>query len=350
MAVGGPVWLLIIAFATAMTPASTAAQDLPDKTVVRQWIANARKSTGLSTYTGAPCHFVATFHYTFAEKSIGGMYEVLWAAPNRFRVDFRAGTMGETDVVLGDKKYVLRNTPTMTYAMWSVSDIIVGRPLDPRSPKYHSDDAVHKLKFEPDGSTQRVCADAGDDSAIVHRTCFDAATGAILADHTYKKSASNVASEDMTNERMDFVQLGNTRVARHIVRRTGPETLDISLEKWRPAEQFGADTFVPPAKGVGWDWCASPGINRRGLGGPAAPLLFIPYAPTGKVIRANFASYHIVGADGRIEQSTSLFGTTAQPLAGGALHDRAPIHSCNSKAMRYESISVYWAGMNILGG
>ncbi len=338
-----------LALATAVTSVCAVAQSLPDKRVVKEWVANARKSTELSSYAGSPYHFVAHFHYDFNGKSVDGMYEVLWAAPDRFRVEFRAGTIGETDVVLGGKKYVLRNTPTMSYYMWSISGVTVGRLLVPQSPLDHNDDSLHKLRSEPSGSTQQICSDVGDDSVIVHQMCFDAANGAIVADHVYKHPGSNIAGQSLSIDRTDYMQLGDTRLPRRVNRRWGPETIDITVDKWEAVDQFGADTFVPPAKSVSWDWCASPAFDTRGMGGPSAPEIVRPSVGSGDVKVVYFASYRIVGADGRIEQSTPLFDTPGKPLAGDSVHDRAPIHACDGKPIRYESISIYWPGLIVLG-
>jgi hypothetical protein len=340
----------IVALAIAATSVCAGAQSLPDKKVVKDWVANARKSTDLASYAGRPYHLVAHFQEDFNGKTTAGVYEVLWAAADRFRVEFRVGTAGETDVVLGDKKYVLRNTPTMSYTMWSVSDVAAGRLMIPQSPLDHNDDSVHKVRSEPAGAGQQICADVGDDSVIVHQMCFDPASGAIVAEHVFKRGSSDAAAQSFTLERTDFLQLSDTRIARRVHRHSGPETIDLTVEKWEAVEQSGPDTFVPPAKSVAWDWCASPSIDRHGMGGPAAPELFRPDAPGSGVKVLFFASYHIVGTDGRIEQSTPLFGGLVKPIPGDSIHDRAPIRFCGGKPIRYESISTYWPGLIILGG
>jgi hypothetical protein len=67
---------------------------------------------------------VASCHYSLGDKTFEGTYEVLWAAPDRYRIEFRMGNLDETDVVIGNKKYVKRNAPTMTIPMSSISSIL----------------------------------------------------------------------------------------------------------------------------------------------------------------------------------------------------------------------------------
>ena len=65
-----------------------------------------------------PFHLVAKIHYEASFRTSGGTYELLWSAPDRFREEFRLDTLGETDVVIGDKRYVLRTGPALQLGLW----------------------------------------------------------------------------------------------------------------------------------------------------------------------------------------------------------------------------------------
>jgi hypothetical protein len=78
-----------LAAVLSFRPAS--GQVLPDKKVVQEWVSKARNSGGLQSPDDQPYHLVAKLRYTLADKTIEAMYEILWAAPDRYRVEFRGG-------------------------------------------------------------------------------------------------------------------------------------------------------------------------------------------------------------------------------------------------------------------
>src|SRR5260370_32556254 len=94
--------LLLVAI-TVFSPVSTCAQSLPDKKEVKQWAKKGLEISDLQSPSATPYHLVASFHYGLGDNTFDGTYEVLWAAPDRYRVEFRIGDLGETDVVIGDK-------------------------------------------------------------------------------------------------------------------------------------------------------------------------------------------------------------------------------------------------------
>jgi hypothetical protein len=338
-----------IAAATVLASLPATAQKLPDKNVVKEWVANAEQSSELSSYTGAPYHFVAHFHYTFADKSVDGIYEVLWAAPDRFRVEFRAGNVGETDVVLGDKKYVLRNTPTMSYAMWSVSGLLQ-RANAIRVPAEHTAPSTHNITATGDGASRQICAEIGPATLLVHQMCFDAATFAIVSDRTHSKKGAHIAGGSIEIDRTDFMQLDGTRIPRHVVRQWGPETIDATVEKWERVDTIADDLLTPPEKSVPWDWCASPIVDTSNMPAPTlAPQIDLSHAWTGAAVIHYFAFYRVVDASGNIEQSTALLGSPDSPAAAAALKGRAARYFCNGKPIRYESVSIIFPALVAFG-
>src|ERR1700728_3538107 len=89
--------LIIAALSTALAPAS--AQSPSSAKKVSQWIEKARAMSSLETSDILPYHLVATFRYSWQDKSLDGTYEVLWAAPDHVRTGFRMGSISETVIV-----------------------------------------------------------------------------------------------------------------------------------------------------------------------------------------------------------------------------------------------------------
>src|ERR1700734_3603182 len=98
--------LLIFGPGLALSSVAVFAQSLPSKKEATEWVRKAREASDLQSPDAPPYHLVAKIRYTINDKTMEGTYEILWAAPDQYRVDFRVGDIGETDLVLGDKKYV----------------------------------------------------------------------------------------------------------------------------------------------------------------------------------------------------------------------------------------------------
>ena len=93
-----PVILLVFALVLVLSSVPALAQSLPDKNEVREWIKKAQEASDLRS-PGAPYHLVAKIRYAIGDKTMDGTYEILWVAADRYRVEFRMGDIGETDLV-----------------------------------------------------------------------------------------------------------------------------------------------------------------------------------------------------------------------------------------------------------
>src|SRR5208337_2874213 len=89
-------------------------QTLPSKGEANKLLQKAIESQNLQSAGKPPFHLVAHVRYNFLGETSDGVYEILWAAPDRFRETYQLGRMTETDVALGDKIHISRNTPTCT--------------------------------------------------------------------------------------------------------------------------------------------------------------------------------------------------------------------------------------------
>jgi hypothetical protein len=325
------------------------AQQLPDKKVVKEWVAKVRPSGGVAPYSSGPYHFVAKFHYSFGNETHDGVYEVLWDAPDRVRVEFRVGDTGETDVIWGDKRSVLRNTPTMTYAKWSAAAML-GQPADFRVPFAHAASSIHRIISKGAGASRQICADVGDDLVQTDQLCFGATTSDLVEEHLHPSGNARVVGGFMEIDATDFMQLDGRRYPSHLVRKWGPETIDATVEKWETVEKFGEDTFTPPAKSVVWDRCAAPTIETKKLDAQTSGLIFVPDRGGNGMRIDFFAFYRVIGADGRVEQSVPLFGSPKKGAPGEAVGDRAAIQLCNGKPIRYETVTTFWPSLLALPG
>ena len=186
--------VLISALQLLFAP-SIRAQALPSKPEAADWVRKAIEASYLDAPGASPFHLVAKIHYTVGEQVLDGSYEILWAAPDRYRLELRLGSVGETDVILGNKKYVARTTPTMTLAFWSVSalfDNIAG--LAPATPSAFR---VAKVVFVNDQARRRIRVTEGGSVALARQFDFDPSSFEVVAQRILPEGLRSLASTDV---------------------------------------------------------------------------------------------------------------------------------------------------------
>jgi hypothetical protein len=344
----------VLAAATALISAlpllfapSVRAQTLPSKQEAAEWVRKAIETSYLEAPGAPPFHLVATIHYTVGEQILDGSYEILWAAPDRYRLELRLGSVGETDVILGNKKYVARTTPTMSLAFWSVSglfDNIAGPP--PATPSAFR---VAKVTSVNDPSGHRIRVTEGGNVALARQFDFDASSFELVAQRVLPKNYNPLPETPYSVEMTDYRSLGKLRYAGEISKRNGPEHIIATLQKLEPVQIFGDDVFVPLASGAVWDWCAVPEIRQPKNPPPLPPgAIFVPagnlnVAPVFKT--SYLAVYKIVAADGQARQVTQILGPTGTTETAFVEHERrypSPIHICDGHPIEYETVLPFW--------
>jgi hypothetical protein len=324
-------------------PTPVRGQALPSRKEAADWISKAEAASRLDAPGMPPFHLVAKIHYALGDQNLDGTYEILWAAPDRYRLELRLGNIGETDVILGDKKYVERTTPTMSLPMWSVTKLF-GFDFPARSSgpvNYH----VNKLTYVNDGSTPHICATVND-SSLHRQFCFDAASRGVVSEHTLVDSHSLPPNWAFSTDLTDYKSLGQTRFPQKLAIHIGPGAVEAKIEKWEPVQTFGENIFVPLSIGKLWDWCATPEIRQPSHPPPANPL-FIPYgaSSTTQMTVAYVALYKVVAPDGRTVVVEPILATPTDHLNALVEQQRrspSPVHSCDGKAIQYETTVEFW--------
>jgi hypothetical protein len=337
------VVLLIFALAVVLSSRPAFAQSLPDKKEASEWVRKAQEASDLRSPDAPPYHLVAKIRYAIGDKSLEGTYEILWAAPDKYRLELRMGDMDETDLMLGDKKYVARNTPTMTLPMFSVTSILFfSTPL----PGIQSPDSVRKLSWAGDAANRQICAVVGESIAFDHKLCFDAKTTQVTAAHTHYKpttSVVSVANGAISMDLTDYVSLGNMRYPQRLERRSGPESVDATVEKWETVQKFSDDVFVPLPNSTVWDWCSTQKIEIPKSIRPNVPPISVDPI-SGTLSFPYVGIYKVVRADGTVKEATLLFGSPQGPakeFLDMQRHGQSAIHICGTKPVEYETVVVW---------
>ena len=151
------------------------AQSLPTKKESAELIEKTVARMKLDAPGCPPFHLVADVHYTIGTKSFDGTYELLWASPDRYREEFRMGEVGETDVALVEKIYILRTPPTPSYPLDRIR-VYVDMPVPPQlsSPRH-----VREIYLDTLSGQSQFCVRT-DADGYHEQFCFDSATREIV--------------------------------------------------------------------------------------------------------------------------------------------------------------------------
>jgi len=294
------------------------AQSLPSKKEATALVQKAIDMTKLKV-EGVPFHLVAKIHYEAYSRTSDGTYELLWSAPDRFREEFRLDTLGETDVVIGDKRYVLRTGPALQLGLWRVRNLLNSPLAVLAEPKLQ----VSKVWSSP-GANARTCVSVG--SALIEKqACFDTASSTVVS--------VNVASRNNSNIEMklgDFVAVGPKRYPRHQFSHMGAETLEVKVENVEQASQFADSVFLPPSDATVFQWC--PDAVARGS---------YPTRVSSPLNVESLAYYLLIGRDGLVVKSIPLLvpsQRTEKQTTQWLQKAKFPIMVCHGQPIEYERI------------
>lgn len=299
-------------------------QSLPSKTQANQLLRKTIESQDLRLAGKPPFHLIAHVRYNFGGKTSDGVYELLWAAPDRFRETFQLEKMTEIDVALGDRIHISRNTPTLTPQFLHVRNLV----HHPISLYLGSKSTAHRIYSDLNGGERRNCivpSENPDD-----KVCFDPPTNLVVL----VSIGSPIPSMPYNLEEGDFISLGARRYPRQMVRHTSGETIKIKVDKLVEVTAFSADVFVPPPNAEARDWCPHPTLK------PGYYFLTPPFPKTNPP-RIFFPFYLLTGPNGHIEKFISL-NPSAPPIDGSIakwIRDaKFSISVCESKPIESEDI------------
>jgi hypothetical protein len=320
----------IAALLAGLTAQASHAQQAPSKKEVKTMLLQAAASSQL-TEPGAPFHLFAKFKYTLDRETREGTYELFWAAPSRFREEFRMGAVTETDVATGTKLFVERSSKALPLPLWRIRQTF----RSPIGSLVGEDPDVKKSYSDKSSGQWRTCADVKFEYSI-NRVCFDPTTKLVAwgVGGIYGRQAP---SEFRVS---DFQALGGRAVPQKLFLRSLGETIEIEVTILEAQTSFADSVFVASSKAEGRDWCAEAARKGKtkfphppGVWGAPPP----PMSP-----RGDFSAYYLlIGRDGQVANIVPLrYGPEdANRRLMGFLHDtKFPVRRCGELPIEYEII------------
>ncbi|MGH9715145.1 MAG: hypothetical protein ACRD4R_00215 [Candidatus Acidiferrales bacterium] len=287
---------------------------LPSKKQAEAMLQRAADAANLWAPGTPPYHLSATVHLELGGSKFDGRYDLWWAAPDKYREGFlmpaNGGTIVETDLALGNKFYVLRNTPALSIPLWRTRNLIRSVAMRIYSQDTMDIGAVHRSKS---GGTDKTCVDAGENEmqltiGAVTELCFDAA-GDLISTSTVP------GSEVRTPEQVDAIkamawtaeEFQAFATGKRFPHRIGIHQNDLALEltvnTLETSAHFDHDTFEPSARAAVLDWCPNPMIGKN-----SKEMKYVRNGPhvNTKVPGSYIAYYVYVQPDGNVSKVVPL--------------------------------------------
>lgn len=308
------------------------AQDLPSKKEVSEWVQASLPATILRTPDTPPYHISAKFHYEFDAKSSDGTLEYRWGSPSESRLDFHLGSLSEIDVEKGNHRYVLRNTPTITLALWDLKQLL-NSPVS--SPQKSKPVTVH---FDHANGDLEVCLQSQLKPGSIN-TCLNASTRRLTSQEV------TVSTYDLRRHAGSFMDLGTKRLPARLFQQIKSEKIDVTVDKFESLSAEDRSAIAPLRGAEVTDWCANPEKRWEGSNRPERLVMMLlagPGAPTDGFIAFSL----LIGPAGRPKQVTSL-------NPGSAAYDQETIrllrasglfaeHDCAGHPIEYETVFEFF--------
>lgn len=327
------VLLLHISF--ALGPISANAQALPTKKAAADLLQKAAEAMNLRSAGSPPFHLIAKIDYEIGHKALNGSYELLWVSPDKYRESFKMADFSEIEIALGDKLYILRNTPNMTLPLWSVRKSLIS----PKNLYAGSEPKVKRVYSAQVGGNDGLCIDYGNDS-YERQACLERATNEVVSFHYAAippHGPLSITTKELKHldelELGEFLNLDAKRYPMRIHRQESDEKLEIKIEALTQGTTFPENVFIPPANAIVFDWCSNPVADGK-LEIDFRPILEVD--PPG----AAYAYYVLVGTDGRVRKwapSRSGGKVVDESMQSRFREAKFPTFSCGNKAIEYET-------------
>jgi hypothetical protein len=312
-------------------PRTSRAQSLPAKKEAAEMLAKAEEQTKLSSSGTPPFHLIAALQYKAGHFSAVGTYEVLWAAPDRFRQELRLGEISESDVIVNGKEFVARSTPSAAYLLDRIDDLIgfSTRTDKPRIEK------IGKVYPEQEGTEKLVCVQTSG-SAKGHTACLDAGTGRLVSD-------TRVSQRNDFNpkfEESEFLDYDSIRFPGKFSFEVEDERIEIEVKKLNKVTSFADDVFASPPGATTFVWCEQPRMEGGADPGQGLMTMLSLFGRT----KGFHAFYFKVAADGSIEAVDEVHrdGKFRPWLVPALDQQRLSVRTCGGKAIEYEAIPFAW--------
>jgi len=247
-------------------PAQNPSAPLPSTKEFKKLIESAGEDSHLSKWKNGPFHLVTKVNYSLSGTTVGGVYEILWASQDQFRVNLKLGDSAEVYIVTGGKVYHWRTSLAVFLPKMTLDTAV-------QSPLLIWDDegeSVHKV-YASNATGQSLTCGEVSDFYLTGEACADPTTNKIVSLHVTPKphkQADVGIGHYLHAEGSSFTLTGAVPGApawypARIERNVYDEHVVVEVSTFATVKSFADSVFTPPKSATSYDWCAEPSYVRR---------------------------------------------------------------------------------------
>lgn len=284
---------------------------------------------------GSPAFVLnAKIHYQIGTQTAEGDGQIIWTAPDHYRVAYSAPNYFYNETVRDGYRYLARTNDEMPLVIYELHTAVAKAMQAGPNPQ----DKINNVAVVQAGNDSLTCLTFKPPVAM--RDCLDSHGDLVTAESGPPTAASALYKR---YEFSDFVAFGAKRFPQKIVFRGGDGyVIGLDVQRLVLIKELSADAFTVPPDAMKEPWCAEPKTESADL--PMEPFSLAkdltPMIDASRSLAAENASlYFVIGPNGHVRAVTVIH--SSQPIKNKDLQSwvknmRFPSLRCGKDGIEYQ--------------
>ena len=196
----------------------------------------------------------AKIHFQMGTQSAEGEAQILWTAPDHYRVAYTAPNYGYVEIARDGYRYRVRTNNEMPIFIFELQRAFAAAIHDSAYPEQK----IKRAEVTQAGNEPLTCITFG--SRAVIRDCLDSSGDLVTREIEPLRA---VPAPNAHYEFSDFVAFGAKRFPQKVIFRGGEgHVIEIDVQRLAFVKEVAADAFRIPTGAMQEPWCAEPQTSR----------------------------------------------------------------------------------------
>ena len=285
---------------------------------------------------GSPAFVLnAKIHYQTGTQTAEGDGQIIWTAPDHYRVAYSAPNYFYIEIVRDGHRYLARTNDEMPLVIYDLHTTVAKAMQAGPDPK----DKIKNVAVMQSGNDSLTCITFKPPVAM--RDCLDSNGDTVTTESGPPTAAS---APYKRYEFGDFVAFGAKRFPRKMTFRGGDgHVIEIEIQKLALAKNIPTDEFKIPMHSAVETWCAQPEFDPPHVARPETTFdlrMALAQGPAAPLIAAGASLYCVVDRGGRVRYVTLMH--SSRPIKDEVVRNwvrgaRLPLLHCGDDGLEYQT-------------